>query len=162
MFPYEETLPFKIRHSSYTVATSAGSYFHRNVESRLTYFSSYYHGAEACPILILHPLFIVMVSRTSSWTEAASSPPTLTSALSLGSSTRPRADDVPPNSINEPVAIIGFSLKLPGEATTIESFWETMINARCTASEFPKDRINLAAYYDPDQSTIGTVCMSFA
>jgi hypothetical protein len=59
----------------------------------------------------------------------------------------------------EPIAIIGFSLKGPGDADTVESFWEMMMEARSTASEFPKERLNHAAHYSTDTGAMGTVCI---
>ena len=43
------------------------------------------------------------------------------------------------------VAIIGFSLELPGASST-EAFWDLMMEGRCVASKFPPSRINGARY----------------
>jgi acyl transferase domain-containing protein len=59
----------------------------------------------------------------------------------------------------EPIAIIGFALKGPGDATTVESFWEMMMEARSTSSQFPKERLNHSAYHSTDTGAIGTVCL---
>lgn len=56
----------------------------------------------------------------------------------------------------DPVVIVGISLKLPGDADSVESFWEMMMRGQTTASEFPKDRLNHAAHYSADSSVMGT------
>ena len=55
------------------------------------------------------------------------------------------------------VAVIGFSLKFPQEATTAESFWKLLDEGRSAMTEFPKDRLNIDAFYHPDSSRRGTV-----
>jgi hypothetical protein len=62
---------------------------------------------------------------------------------------------LPPNAI----AIVGMSLKFPGDATTIETFWQMMMQARSTASTFPRDRTNHGAHYSSDPTATGTVCI---
>ncbi|KAG8162931.1 hypothetical protein KVR01_007409 [Diaporthe batatas] len=51
------------------------------------------------------------------------------------------AGDVP--AADDDIAIIGFSLKLPGEATSAENFWNMLLAGRSAASEFPANRLNL-------------------
>ena len=70
----------------------------------------------------------------------------------------------PPSSASEtdgdevdPIAVIGFSINFPQEATTAESFWEMLDNGRSAMTEFPKDRLNIDAFYHPDSSRRGTV-----
>jgi acyl transferase domain-containing protein len=57
----------------------------------------------------------------------------------------------------EPVAIIGLSCRLPGDARNAEQFWELLESARGTWSEIPKSRFNLDAFYHPDHTHRGTV-----
>jgi acyl transferase domain-containing protein len=57
----------------------------------------------------------------------------------------------------EPVAIIGFSLKFPQDATNPEAFWKMLVEARSAMTEIPKDRFNIDAYYHPDSEKPGTV-----
>lgn len=57
----------------------------------------------------------------------------------------------------EPIAVVGFSLKFPDDATSAESFWNMLIEGRCASEEFPKDRLNLDAFYDPNPDRQGTV-----
>lgn len=50
----------------------------------------------------------------------------------------------------EPIAIIGISHKFPQEAVNGDSFWKMLVNQRCASTEFPRDRLNIDAFYDPD------------
>ncbi|KAI1436832.1 putative polyketide synthase [Xylaria sp. CBS 124048] len=43
---------------------------------------------------------------------------------------------------SDAVAICGFSLKFPQDATSPESFWDMMLSKHCATSEFPSSRIN--------------------
>lgn len=58
---------------------------------------------------------------------------------------------------SDAIAIVGMSLKFPGDAIDEESFWKIMMEARSTASDFPKDRINHSAHYNSDTTAMGTV-----
>lgn len=57
----------------------------------------------------------------------------------------------------EPIAIIGFSLKFPGEASSSEGFWDMLESGRNAMTEFPADRINLQGHYHPDNSRLDEV-----
>ena len=57
----------------------------------------------------------------------------------------------------EPVAIIGFSLRFPQEATSAASFWNLLLQQRCTMTEWPKERLNVDAFYHLDKSRNDTV-----
>lgn len=57
----------------------------------------------------------------------------------------------------EPIAVVGFSIKFPGEATSAEGFWNMLKNGRNAMTEFPKDRINLDGHYHPDTSRLDEV-----
>ncbi|MCJ1245434.1 hypothetical protein MMC30_002638 [Trapelia coarctata] len=52
----------------------------------------------------------------------------------------------------EPIAIVGFALKFPQDATSSESFWSMMEEGRCAATAFPANRFNADAFYHPDNS----------
>ncbi|KNG45819.1 polyketide synthase [Stemphylium lycopersici] len=56
----------------------------------------------------------------------------------------------------QPVAIIGLSCRLPGDARNAEQFWELLESARGAWSEIPKSRFNLDAFYHPDHTHRGT------
>jgi len=53
----------------------------------------------------------------------------------------------------EGIAIIGFSLEFPQDATSSERFWKMMAEKRCAMTEFPPDRLNIDAFYHPDSNT---------
>ena len=55
------------------------------------------------------------------------------------------------------IAIIGMGCRLPGDAVTLESFWELLIQGRSSWSEVPPERWNSAAYYHPSGERKGTV-----
>jgi acyl transferase domain-containing protein len=47
----------------------------------------------------------------------------------------------------EPIAIIGFAFKFPGEGDTPDGFWKMLLEKQCTMAEFPKDRMNVNGHY---------------
>lgn len=47
----------------------------------------------------------------------------------------------------EPVAIVGFSFRFGGEASSTEAFWDMITNGRCAVSPIPEDRFNAASFY---------------
>lgn len=55
------------------------------------------------------------------------------------------------------IAIIGMGCRLPGDAASLESFWELLIQGRNCWSEIPPERWNAAAYYHPSGERKGTV-----
>lgn len=59
--------------------------------------------------------------------------------------------------IMDPIAIIGFALKFPGDATSPESFWRMISDQKCASTPFPKDRINIDAFYHPDNTRSDSV-----
>ena len=67
-----------------------------------------------------------------------------------------QTDDVEQDALM-PIAIIGFSLKFPQEATSAEAFWEMLMDGRNVTTKFPSDRINHEAFRHPDPNRQGTV-----
>jgi acyl transferase domain-containing protein len=63
---------------------------------------------------------------------------------------------VPPDTL-EPIAIVGLATRFPQQATTTESLWELLLQARSTWSSIPKERFNAEAFYHPDPEHGGTV-----
>ncbi|KAL9125409.1 MAG: hypothetical protein Q9217_005385 [Psora testacea] len=59
--------------------------------------------------------------------------------------------------IKEPIAIIGFSMRFPQEATSPDEFWKMLYQGRSAMTEIPKDRFNLQAFYHPDSSRISSI-----
>ena len=59
----------------------------------------------------------------------------------------------------EPIAVVGFSLKFPQDATSPEAFWKMLMEKRCSMTEWPRERLNLDAFYHPDSSRPDTVLL---
>jgi hypothetical protein len=72
-------------------------------------------------------------------------------------------DDDQPDKIDgkdkDDIAIIGLSLRFPGEATSADEFWKILMEARCTATKFPPERMNYDAFYSADPAAMGTVSL---
>lgn len=56
-----------------------------------------------------------------------------------------------------PIAIIGLAFEFPQEATTVDSFWQMLSSGRSASTEFPPDRLNINAFYHPDQDRPSTL-----
>lgn len=56
----------------------------------------------------------------------------------------------------EPIAIIGMSCRLPGEASDPKGLWELLASGKSAWSKVPKDRFNMDAFHDPSNPTAGT------
>ena len=55
----------------------------------------------------------------------------------------------------EPLAIVGYSLKYPQDADTAEGFWKILVERRCVAERWPKERLNLDAFFHrEDEKTV--------
>ena len=80
------------------------------------------------------------------------------SAIYTGDSWTPDSTDGEQDLL-EPIAIIGLSLKFPQDATSPESFWKMLMERRCASTEFPKDRMNVDAFYNPDTNRMDTIPM---
>ncbi|KAH8885983.1 reducing type I polyketide synthase, partial [Thozetella sp. PMI_491] len=50
----------------------------------------------------------------------------------------------------EPIAIIGISFRFPGGAETPGDFWNMLVERKCAATEIPRDRFNIDAFWHPD------------
>lgn len=74
-------------------------------------------------------------------------------SLACGSSN----DRAIPSDALEPIAIVGLATRFPQQATTTESLWELLLQARSTWSSIPKTRFNSDAFYHPDPEHGGTV-----
>jgi acyl transferase domain-containing protein len=59
----------------------------------------------------------------------------------------------------EPIAVIGLSFRFPEDATSVEGFWDMILEKRCVSTTFPEDRINLSGIYNPDSTRHDTVCL---
>ena len=56
---------------------------------------------------------------------------------------------------NEPIAIIGMGLRLPGGAYDATSYWRLLRDGVDAISQVPHDRWDIDAYYDPDVKAPG-------
>ena len=73
-----------------------------------------------------------------------------TTSSGLENSLRSEMPSCPNQNTLEPIAIIGFSLRFPQDATSAESFWKMLIEGRCAMTKVPEDRWTLASFYHPD------------
>ncbi|KAF2713006.1 beta-ketoacyl synthase [Pleomassaria siparia CBS 279.74] len=55
------------------------------------------------------------------------------------------------------IAIIGLAFKFPQDATSEAAFWQTLCDERSTSTEFPSDRLNIDAYFHPDENRPSTI-----
>ena len=60
----------------------------------------------------------------------------------------------------QPVAIVGLGGRFPGKATDPLKLWEMCSDGEDAWSEVPSSRFNHKAFYHPDQSRNGAVCLS--
>ncbi|KAF5676898.1 polyketide synthase [Fusarium heterosporum] len=49
----------------------------------------------------------------------------------------------------EPIAVVGMSCRLPGDASDTQKLWELLTQGRSAWSKTPKDRFNQEAFHDP-------------
>lgn len=61
-----------------------------------------------------------------------------------------------------PIAVIGFGCRFPGDSTSGEKLWRTLIEKKSARSEVPPDRYNVDAFYHPDGDRYGTVSSAIA
>ena len=61
----------------------------------------------------------------------------------------------------EPIAIVGMALKFPQDATSPETFWQTMMDGKSAKSDVPPDRFNINGFHRPVGTRIGQVRQSF-
>jgi len=57
------------------------------------------------------------------------------------------------------IAICGFSIKFPQEATSPEGFWKMMVDRRCAMTEFPNHRMRGEGFCRnrPGANTVSTL-----
>ncbi|KRV49609.1 polyketide synthase [Wenjunlia vitaminophila] len=60
-----------------------------------------------------------------------------------------------PQRLSEPIAIVGLGCRLPGGADSPEAFWRVLRDGVDTTSEFPAERGDASALYDPDPDAPG-------
>ncbi|KAL4814399.1 hypothetical protein BDW67DRAFT_186780 [Aspergillus spinulosporus] len=77
------------------------------------------------------------------------------------SETTPQSDRMASTSwADDPIAIIGLGLRLPGSIRTPQQFWEFLINKRSGRCRVPADRYNVDAFHGP-KGKLGHVCTEY-
>ena len=72
-------------------------------------------------------------------------------------------DDTPAEQdVLEGLAIVGFSLKFPQDASSPDKFWTMLTEGRCASTPFPSDRMNIDAFYNSGGDRQGTVRTDFS
>lgn len=71
----------------------------------------------------------------------------------------PSASNVEQDRIMEPIAVIGMAARLPEDEVSGGDFWEMIKQGHTAASEIPKDRINMDAFYHPNADRSDTVSL---
>ncbi|KAI1382727.1 putative polyketide synthase [Hypoxylon trugodes] len=61
---------------------------------------------------------------------------------------------ISPSVIMEPIAIVGFSFKLPQGIEDLSGLWETLEGGKNVMTPWPEDRINIDGFYSMDSSQI--------
>jgi hypothetical protein len=74
-------------------------------------------------------------------------------ALNMGSFNVPATTVEVDGTIDNDIAICGFSLKFPQDATSAESFWRMMMDRHCASTDFPPDRINANGFYRSENTS---------
>ncbi|KAI6513695.1 Type I Iterative PKS [Pyricularia oryzae] len=58
---------------------------------------------------------------------------------------------------NDPIAIVGISLRGPGDGADTERFWQMLLDGRSARRDIPKDRYNVDGFYHPDGDRLGSI-----
>lgn len=74
----------------------------------------------------------------------------------LGTLTGVCTTQIPPEDKMMPIAVVGMSMRGPGDATSVDGLFKMVSEAREGWSKIPKDRWNNDAFYHPDASRHGT------
>ncbi|KAH9866810.1 hypothetical protein J1614_008503, partial [Plenodomus biglobosus] len=54
--------------------------------------------------------------------------------------------------VADPVAVIGFAYRFPGDAVNEETFWDIILHGKSTMTEVPESRYNINGFYNPNRS----------
>lgn len=75
-----------------------------------------------------------------------------------GSSVNNNDPEDEPESVDfMPIAIVGMAFRFPQGAEDSESFWQMLVDKRNAATEFPKERFNVDAFWHHDSKRDGVV-----
>lgn len=67
-------------------------------------------------------------------------------------------DSIVDHDLIEPIAVIGFSLKFPQDATSAESFWKMLMEGRSAMTKVPENRFNVDTFHVPGTKRRDEVC----
>jgi acyl transferase domain-containing protein len=59
--------------------------------------------------------------------------------------------------MEDPVVVIGFSFRFPGDAVSEEGFWDIINNGRSTMTEVPDARYDINGYFSHDDGRLDMV-----
>ena len=59
--------------------------------------------------------------------------------------------------MDDAIAVVGMACRFPGDATSVEAFWEMIRDGKDAWSEIPEDRFNAKGWYHPDPNRPGSV-----
>lgn len=57
----------------------------------------------------------------------------------------------------DPIAVIGFDVRLPQDACSAQEFWTMLYEGRNANTHVPKERVNMDAFYHPNPNRTDTV-----
>ncbi|EKG10393.1 Beta-ketoacyl synthase [Macrophomina phaseolina MS6] len=57
----------------------------------------------------------------------------------------------------EPIAIVGMAARFPGDASSVETFWDMIVQGRSGHSKVPSDRFDAEAWYHPNHERRGAI-----
>jgi hypothetical protein len=78
----------------------------------------------------------------------------------FGAPPTPQASNQPSSilrSLDEPIAVIGFSLRFPPDVNSSKAFWQMLVNSESGRCEVPPDRFNIDSFYHPNPAKAGAV-----
>lgn len=58
---------------------------------------------------------------------------------------------------DDPIAVCGFAIKFPEDATTPDKLWQMLLEKRCVSGEFPPERCNPEGFYQKNSNRLNTV-----
>ncbi|MET9500100.1 SDR family NAD(P)-dependent oxidoreductase, partial [Streptomyces sp. NPDC006552] len=70
---------------------------------------------------------------------------------------RPAPGTTARGATDEPLAVVGVGLRMPGGAEDLDSLWTVLAEGRDTVTTVPADRFDIDALYDPDPDAEGRV-----
>ncbi|MFJ5779718.1 SDR family NAD(P)-dependent oxidoreductase [Streptomyces sp. NPDC093094] len=79
----------------------------------------------------------------------------LLTELAPAPQTAPAADTGSRRPADEPLAVVGVGLRMPGDAHDLDSLWQVLAEGRDTVTTVPADRFDVDAHYDPDPDAEG-------